>query len=68
MKIFFIDFMKQRKTALLISLILIVASLGLIVTKGLNLGIDFTGGNVVQVEFAEAVPVGDVREILSSVG
>ena len=68
MKIFFIDFMKQRKTALLISLILMVASLGLIVTRGLNLGIDFTGGNVVQVEFSQPVPVGEVRDILSSVG
>jgi preprotein translocase subunit SecF len=43
-------------------------SLGLLLVKGLNLGIDFTGGNVVQVEFSSPVPVGDVRNVLAGVG
>jgi preprotein translocase subunit SecF len=68
MKIMFIDFMKHRKTALLVSLACVVLSLVLVFTKGLNLGIDFTGGNVVQVEFSANVAVGEIRDVLSSVG
>ncbi|NCC58439.1 MAG: protein translocase subunit SecF, partial [Synergistales bacterium] len=44
MRIFSIDFMQYRKKALLLSLVCILASVGLILTRGLNLGIDFTGG------------------------
>ncbi len=68
MKHFCIDFMKYRKATLLFSLICVLASLGLLLFRGLNLGIDFTGGNVVQVEFSTAISVGEVRDILASVG
>jgi len=68
MKTFYIDFMKYRRLALMASLILVVASLGLVAIRGLNLGIDFTGGNVLQVEFPGGASVGEVREILASVG
>lgn len=68
MKTFYIDFMKYRRLSLMASLVLVVVSLGLVAVKGLNLGIDFTGGNVLQVEFPSEASVGDVREILASVG
>ena len=68
MRIFSIDFMKYRKKALLISLVCILASVGLILTRGLNLGIDFTGGNVVQVEFEQSPSIEDVRSALATVG
>ena len=68
MRTFFIDFMKHRKAALMLSLLCIAASLGLIFVKGLNLGIDFTGGNVVQVEFTQPTAIEDIRQILTSVG
>jgi len=68
MRIFSIDFMKYRKKALLISLVCILASVGLILTRGLNLGIDFTGGNVVQVEFEQSPSIEDVRSVLATVG
>lgn len=68
MKTFYIDFMKYRKLWLMVSLVLVVVSLGLVAIRGLNLGIDFTGGNVLQVEFPGGASVGDVREILASVG
>lgn len=68
MKTFYIDFMKYRRLSLMASLVLVVISLGLVAVKGLNLGIDFTGGNVLQVEFPSEASVGDVREILASVG
>jgi preprotein translocase subunit SecF len=60
--------MKHRKAALMLSLLCIAASLGLIFVKGLNLGIDFTGGNVVQVEFTQPTAIEDIRQVLTSVG
>lgn len=68
MRISNINFMQHRKTALLLSLVCVVASLGLIFFKGLNLGIDFTGGNVVQAEFAQPTAIEDIRLVLNSVG
>ncbi len=68
METFYIDFMKYRKLSLMASLVLVVVSLGLVAIRGLNLGIDFTGGTVLQVEFPGGASVGDVREILASVG
>lgn len=63
-----VRFMEGRRVAMMISLILIVASLGLLMVRGLNLGIDFTGGFQFQVEFPEALEVTEVREALSEVG
>ena len=60
-----IDFMGKRRFALLFSAIVILASLLLLMVRGLNLGIDFTGGNLVQVEFEKDVSVAEVREALS---
>lgn len=62
------NFMKYSKKALLLSLVCVVASLGLVIFKGLNLGVDFTGGNVVQVEFAVPVAIEDVRALLTDIG
>jgi preprotein translocase subunit SecF len=63
-----IDFMRLRRKALLLSAVLILASLGLLVTRGLNLGIDFSGGHLVQAEFSEPVTVADVRALLAEAG
>ncbi|MDR2174902.1 MAG: protein translocase subunit SecF [Synergistaceae bacterium] len=62
-----LNFMKWRSPAMLLSLALFVASLGLVAFRGLNLGIDFTGGNVVQVEFETRPDVSEVREAIASV-
>ena len=64
MKTAYFDFMGKRRFALLISGIMIAASFFFLVTKGLNLGIDFTGGNLVRVEFEKDVSVADVRGAL----
>ena len=63
-----LPFMKYRLCAIVISLILVVSSLGLVFTKGLNLSVDFTGGLVLQIEFSSPVEVAQVRESLSSIG
>lgn len=65
---FYISFMKVRRLALLVSAIAIVASICLLGFKGLNLGIDFSGGVLVQMETNEASSVGDVRQALERVG
>ncbi|MBR2208605.1 MAG: protein translocase subunit SecF [Synergistaceae bacterium] len=61
------DFMKIRKLALTISLVLVITSVVLLLTRGLNLGIDFTGGNVIQLEFENRPEVANVREVISSI-
>ena len=61
------NLMGYRRPALLLSLVLVVLSLGLLLFRGLNLGIDFTGGNVIQVEFGTRPDVAEVREVVSAV-
>ena len=59
-----IDFMKWRNIALILSILATVASLTLVGVRGLNLGVDFVGGQMIQVTFdrvAEA-PVAELRE------
>ena len=56
-----IDFMRWRNVALVLSLIATVASIGFTIYRGLNLGIDFVGGQVVRVEFAKPVQIEDLR-------
>ena len=63
-----IDFMGFRKVSLSFSLAMVVVSLGLLGFKGLNLGIDFTGGNLAQVEFSHPVGVAEVRAVLTDAG
>jgi len=63
-----IDFMKLRRGALVLSGIVVLASVVLLFTKGLNLGIDFTGGNLIQLELAPSVQVSELRDVLSEVG
>ena len=56
-----INFMKWRNVALVLSLLLTVASLVLVGVRGLNLGIDFVGGQVVRATFAQPVDIEDLR-------
>ena len=56
-----IDFMKWRNVALVLSLLATIASLVLVGTRGLNLGIDFVGGQVVRATFAQQVNIEDLR-------
>ncbi|MDX8411919.1 MAG: protein translocase subunit SecF [Mariprofundaceae bacterium] len=63
-----IDFLGQRKIALGFSIMLILVSLGALMVKGLNFGIDFTGGTLVEVRFSEAAEIADVRDALAPAG
>ena len=61
-----IDFMKWRNFALVLSILTTVAALVLVGTRGLNLGIDFIGGQVVRATFAQPVDIEDLRGRVSS--
>jgi preprotein translocase subunit SecF len=58
------DFMGKRLPFLALSLILFLGSLGILFTKGLNFGIDFAGGTLVQVKYDKAAPIDEIRNIL----
>lgn len=62
------DFMGHRKMALIFSMTLILISFGSLITRGLNLGLDFTGGTVVVVNFDQKASPKDVREKLEAAG
>ena len=63
-----IDFMGKRKLALIVSCILIIVSLVSLVARGLNLGIDFTGGTLVEVGYPESKELEKVRQALAASG
>jgi len=61
-----IRFIASRKMSYTISSILILASIVSLSTRGLNFGVDFTGGRTYTVNFKEAVALDDIRTTLSS--
>ena len=62
------DFMGFRKIASAISISLVVASIALLGIRGLNFGMDFTGGTSVELEYAEAPQLDQVRSRLTEAG
>ena len=60
------DFMSKSKIAMLISTILVLASYAILATKGLNYGIDFAGGTIVQVKYDTKAPIKLMRERLKT--
>jgi preprotein translocase subunit SecF len=63
-----INFMGQRKLALVFSLILMVISIGSLATRGLNYGLDFTGGTLIEVGYPDVVDLSMVRTQLEDAG
>jgi len=60
-----IPLMSMSKRFGVLSLTLVILSLGLILTKGFNYGIDFAGGTLVQVKYEGKAPIKKIREAIS---
>lgn len=62
------DFMAKRYIAITFSLLLIIASIASLATKGLNFGLDFTGGTLIEVAYPQTADLHKVRSRLQSAG
>ncbi len=63
-----IDFMGARRVALIISAVVIGLSLVSLVTRGLNFGLDFTGGDLLELTYAGEANLADIRDALNEEG
>ena len=63
-----VDFMRWRKLAMVLSILAVIASWALVGTRGLNLGVDFVGGQMIRATFAQPVDVEQLRSRVNGVG
>lgn len=63
-----IDFMSVGNAAVVLSVVLSILSIVSLATRGLNFGLDFTGGTLIEVSYPSAPAIGDVRQNLAAAG
>lgn len=63
-----IDFMGRRKLAYIASTLLLIVSIGAILFQQLNLGLDFTGGTLIEVRYGAAPSLDAIRVLLEESG
>ena len=63
-----IDFLRWRKLAMAWSIAVLLIAIGSLLIRGMNLGLDFTGGTVIEVQYPESVEIPMVRETLAKAG
>ena len=63
-----IEIVKNSKKWVALSLIFVIISLGALLTKGLNYGIDFSGGNLFQLRFEKPVNLKEINGALDKIG
>jgi preprotein translocase subunit SecF len=63
-----IDFLRARWIAIIISVALVAASIFLLATRGLNFGVDFVGGQLYRVTFAQAPQLDQLRDRIQALG
>jgi preprotein translocase subunit SecF len=61
-----LSLMAKSKRFGLLSIVVLILSFGLIVTKGFNLGVDFAGGTLIQVKYEGEAPIEKIRDSLST--
>ena len=62
-----IGIVKNTKKFLGLSVVLVVLSLAVILTRGLNYGIDFSGGSLTQIKFEKVVSLAEINSVLDNV-
>ena len=62
------DFLSRRKVFALAALAVIVLGIGLGLVRGFNLGIDFTGGSILQLDLGKKVEMAEIKDCLSAEG
>lgn len=63
-----INFMRFKWPALMLSALLALGSLGLLAVKGINWGLDFTGGTVIEAGFSQSADLSQIRTVLAESG
>ena len=61
-----VHFMKNRRIYYIITILLIVVSITIGCVRGFNMGIDFTGGTLLEFEMGKEVKISDVQDVLKS--
>ena len=62
-----IPFMQYRKLSAVISILTFVLAVFFLISKGLNLGVDFTGGTIMEVKYSQPAKIDEIRETLSTI-
>ena len=65
---FNIPFMNYRRLATVGSLVLLIISIGSLSFKGLNLGLDFSGGTLIEVSYEEPADLVEIRDLMANNG
>lgn len=63
-----VDFMRWRKVAIVVSTVLMVLAIAVLAIRGLDYGLDFTGGTNVEVNYEKSISVAEVRSALTEGG
>ena len=63
-----IKFMSYRRLATIGSLVLLILSIGSLSFKGLNLGLDFSGGTLIEVSYDDAADLSEIRDLMFNNG
>jgi preprotein translocase subunit SecF len=63
-----IDFMRWRNPVLMVSILLVIASLVALGMRGLNLGVDFVGGQMIRTTFEQPIEVDQLRDRVDALG
>jgi len=62
-----IPFMRFRKLSAVISILTFVLAVFFLISKGLNLGVDFTGGTIMEVKYSQPAKIDEIRKTLSTI-